>query len=126
MIVSRPNNVMNHGSPAAGMTYGSPLTSPMTRSAARSTIDLLMTLVRSALSDSISGHSASHCASGPSEGPLAQWLAECPEIESDSALLTSVINKSIVDLAALRVMGEVNGEPYVMPAAGLPWFMTLF
>jgi len=62
----------------------------------------------------------------PIDGPLAHWLAECPTFESDSAVLTSVINKSIVDLAALRVSGEVKGEPYVMPAAGLPWFMTLF
>ena len=60
------------------------------------------------------------------EGPLAHWLAECPHFESDSALLKSVFDKSIVDLAALRVSGEVAGEPYVMPAAGLPWFMTLF
>jgi glycogen debranching enzyme len=60
------------------------------------------------------------------EGPLAQWLAERPLIESDSALLKSVIDKSVVDLAALRISGEVQGEPYVMPAAGLPWFMTLF
>ena len=62
----------------------------------------------------------------PIDGPLAHWLAECPVFESDNALLASVINKSIVDLAALRVSGEVKGEPYVMPAAGLPWFMTLF
>jgi glycogen debranching enzyme len=62
----------------------------------------------------------------PIDGPLAHWLAECPIFESDNALLASVINKSIVDLAALRVSGEVKGEPYVMPAAGLPWFMTLF
>ena len=60
------------------------------------------------------------------EGPLAHWLAECPEFESDSAWLKSVFDKSIIDLAALRVSGEVRGEPYVMPAAGLPWFMTLF
>lgn len=60
------------------------------------------------------------------EGPLAHWLAECPKFDSDSALLKSVFDKSIVDLASLRVSGEVNGEPYVMPAAGLPWFMTLF
>jgi glycogen debranching enzyme len=59
-------------------------------------------------------------------GPLAKWLAERPLIESDSALLKSVIDKSMVDLAALRISGEVQGEPYVMPAAGLPWFMTLF
>ena len=62
----------------------------------------------------------------PFEGPLAHWLADCPRFESDSALLTSVFNKSIIDLASLRVSGEVRGEPYVMPAAGLPWFMTLF
>jgi glycogen debranching enzyme len=63
---------------------------------------------------------------GQFEGPLAQWLAERPQFESDSPLLKSVIDKSIVDLAALRISGEVSGEPYVMPAAGLPWFMTLF
>jgi glycogen debranching enzyme len=60
------------------------------------------------------------------EGPLARWLAQCPKFESDSALLKNVIDQSIVDLAALRIKGEVNGEPFVMPAAGLPWFMTLF
>ena len=60
------------------------------------------------------------------EGPLAHWLAECPQFESDSAELTSIFKKSIGDLAVLRVSGEVRGEPYVMPAAGLPWFMTLF
>jgi len=60
------------------------------------------------------------------QGPLARWLEERPLFESDSALLKNVVNKSIVDLAALRITGEVKGEPYVMPAAGLPWFMTLF
>lgn len=59
-------------------------------------------------------------------GPLELWLAERPQFESDSALLKSVIDKSIVDLAALRISGEVKEEAYVMPAAGLPWFMTLF
>lgn len=59
-------------------------------------------------------------------GPLTLWLENCPRFESDSALLTNVIEKSIVDLAALRISGAVEGEPFVMPAAGLPWFMTLF
>lgn len=62
----------------------------------------------------------------PFEGPLAHWLAETPRFDSSSPLLNSVFNKSIIDLASLRVRGEVIGEPYVMPAAGLPWFMTLF
>jgi len=62
----------------------------------------------------------------PLEGPLAHWLAECPQFESDNPVLKAVFDKSIVDLAALRVSGTLKGEPYVMPAAGLPWFMTLF
>jgi glycogen debranching enzyme len=62
----------------------------------------------------------------PFEGPLAQWLAECPRLECDNAVFNNVYNKSVIDLAALRVSGEVKGEPFVMPAAGLPWFMTLF
>src|SRR5262245_14712607 len=60
------------------------------------------------------------------EGPLAHWLAVRPQFDSDSPLLKSVFDQSVVDLAALRVSGDLNGEPYVMPAAGLPWFMTLF
>jgi len=59
-------------------------------------------------------------------GPLQVWLADRPQFESDSALLKNIVDKSIVDLAALRISGEVKGEAYVMPAAGLPWFMTLF
>lgn len=60
------------------------------------------------------------------EGALTDWLEDVPRFSSDSALLKSVIDKSVVDLAALRIAGELNGEPYVLPAAGLPWFMTLF
>ena len=36
------------------------------------------------------------------------------------------VPQSIVDLAALRITGDLLGEHYVLPAAGLPWFMTLF
>jgi glycogen debranching enzyme len=60
------------------------------------------------------------------EGALTNWLEGVPRFQSDSALLKSVFDKSILDLAALRIAGELNGEPYVLPAAGLPWFMTLF
>ena len=41
-------------------------------------------------------------------------------------MLTSVFRQSVVDLAALRITGDLLGESYVLPAAGLPWFMTLF
>jgi glycogen debranching enzyme len=60
------------------------------------------------------------------EGSLSSWLEQTPHFESDSALLKSVFDKSIVDLAALRIAGELEGEEFVLPAAGLPWFMTLF
>ena len=62
----------------------------------------------------------------PVEGPMRGWLEHVPGFESDSALLTSVFRQSVVDLAALRVTGDLLGESYVLPAAGLPWFMTLF
>ncbi len=60
------------------------------------------------------------------EGPLTNWLKRIPTLESDSALVDSVFRQSVVDLAALRINGELLGESYVLPAAGLPWFMTLF
>jgi glycogen debranching enzyme len=60
------------------------------------------------------------------EGPLTDWLGRVPRFESDSVLLQSVFDQSVVDLAALRITGELLGESYVLPAAGLPWFMTLF
>jgi glycogen debranching enzyme len=61
-----------------------------------------------------------------SDGALTSWLAEVPRFRCDSALLGSVLQRSIVDLAALRIEGELLDERYVLPAAGLPWFMTLF
>jgi glycogen debranching enzyme len=61
-----------------------------------------------------------------SEGALTNWLAEVPRFESDDVVLKDVLEKSVVDLAALRIEGELDGERYVLPAAGLPWFMTLF
>ncbi|HEU4355795.1 MAG TPA: glycogen debranching N-terminal domain-containing protein [Actinomycetota bacterium] len=61
-----------------------------------------------------------------SEGALTSWLAEVPRFRCESALLGSVLERSILDLAALRIEGDMRGEHFVLPAAGLPWFMTLF
>ena len=49
----------------------------------------------------------------------------CPR-SSRTTPIKAVFDKSIVDLAALRIEGTLGDEPYVLPAAGLPWFMTLF
>ncbi|HET9509418.1 MAG TPA: glycogen debranching N-terminal domain-containing protein [Gaiellaceae bacterium] len=62
----------------------------------------------------------------PVEGPLSGWLEDLPRFETESPLLANVFRQSVVDLAALRVTGDLLGESYVLPAAGLPWFMTLF
>ena len=62
----------------------------------------------------------------PVEEPLSGWLERVPDFEAESAVLTSVLRQSVVDLAALRISGDLLGESYVLPAAGLPWFMTLF
>lgn len=60
------------------------------------------------------------------EGALTGWLDEVPRFRCGSALLRAVLDRSVLDLAALRIEGELDGERYVLPAAGLPWFMTLF
>jgi len=62
----------------------------------------------------------------PHAGPLTDWLERVPRLESPSSLLDNVFRQSVVDLAALRITGDLLGEHYVLPAAGLPWFMTLF
>jgi glycogen debranching enzyme len=59
-------------------------------------------------------------------GALTTWLEQAPQFDSDNHILKRVLDKSVLDLAALRVAGQYGGEPFVLPAAGLPWFMTLF
>jgi glycogen debranching enzyme len=59
-------------------------------------------------------------------GASSGWLERIPTFEAENSLLTNVLRQSVVDLAALRVTGDLLGESYVLPAAGLPWFMTLF
>jgi glycogen debranching enzyme len=56
---------------------------------------------------------------------LEEWIELAPELGSDSDGLEHTYRQSLVDLAALRFYSEIlPGES--LPAAGLPWFMTLF
>jgi glycogen debranching enzyme len=59
---------------------------------------------------------------------LSRWQDQVPEFESDWDLLEAVFRQSVTDLAALRITGRVPGlrTEVALPAAGLPWFMTLF
>jgi glycogen debranching enzyme len=56
---------------------------------------------------------------------LEDWLEQAPALESDSDTLEHVYRQSLVDLAALRFYSQILPDES-LPAAGLPWFMTLF
>jgi glycogen debranching enzyme len=57
---------------------------------------------------------------------LERWLQDAPRLESDSDSLKATYRRSLVDLAALRFSPPVAGRGTSLPAAGLPWFMTMF
>ncbi len=56
---------------------------------------------------------------------LEQWVADAPKLECEDGPLTATYHRSLVDLAALRFSPPVGGGRS-LPAAGLPWFMTMF
>ncbi|MBQ1010966.1 amylo-alpha-1,6-glucosidase [Micromonospora sp. M51] len=56
---------------------------------------------------------------------MRDWVAAAPTLDTDSVGLQQVYHRSLVDLAALRFAPLSLGGASV-PAAGLPWFMTLF
>ncbi len=55
---------------------------------------------------------------------LDAWLAAAPSLSSSWDELPRIYRRSMVDLAALRFVSGVL--PGALPAAGLPWFMTVF
>ena len=59
------------------------------------------------------------------ERSLQKWLEESPRIECDWEPLPATYRRSLVDLAALRFSPMIAGGRS-LPAAGLPWFMTMF
>jgi glycogen debranching enzyme len=60
------------------------------------------------------------------ERSLDGWLEEAPRLECDLDSLKTTYRRSLVDLAALRFSPPVAGRGKSLPAAGLPWFMTMF
>jgi glycogen debranching enzyme len=56
---------------------------------------------------------------------LAELVRLAPKVETDWEPLKLTYARSIVDLAALRFYAQEGSEAAV-PAAGLPWFQTLF
>ncbi len=55
---------------------------------------------------------------------LDDWLSTAPKLTCEWSTLEQTYRRSLVDLAALRFFpGFVSGS---LPAAGLPWFMSIF
>ena len=50
------------------------------------------------------------------------WLGERPVVEGGSSDVRRVMERSLVDLASLRI----DGDDGVLLAAGVPWFLTVF
>ena len=59
------------------------------------------------------------------EQGLQRWLEAAPRLECDWEPLQATYHRSLVDLAALRFSPPIAGGKS-LPAAGLPWFMTMF
>jgi len=55
---------------------------------------------------------------------LAAWRLRVPQIRSDWDDLSKSFFQSVSDLASLRMRG--GGRTGRLPAAGMPWFMTVF
>jgi glycogen debranching enzyme len=56
---------------------------------------------------------------------LERWVTRAPRLTCDWEPLTTTYRRSLVDLAALRFSPIIAGTRS-LPAAGLPWFMTMF
>jgi glycogen debranching enzyme len=56
---------------------------------------------------------------------LEKWVQAAPRLESDWDPLQMTYRRSLVDLAALR-FETLTMPGRALPAAGLPWFMTMF
>ncbi len=61
------------------------------------------------------------------EESLRAWRLHAPELVTDWEDLRNTYQRSLADLAALRMRPRNHGVPSRnLPAAGLPWFMTVF
>ncbi len=55
-----------------------------------------------------------------------RWHAVTTKVETSHPLFTDSVAQSLEDMAALRLFEHDYGEDVWIPAAGVPWFVTLF
>jgi glycogen debranching enzyme len=87
-------------------------------------------VVTAALASGETRRQTKHASSGRNgrstmEANLERWLESAPRVECDWEPLRTTYRRSLVDLAALRFSPPIAGGRS-LPAAGLPWFMTMF
>jgi glycogen debranching enzyme len=58
--------------------------------------------------------------------PIAEWRDGVARLHSDSHLLEELVKTTTRDLVALRIAAKAGDEEIMLPAAGAPWFLTLF
>jgi glycogen debranching enzyme len=58
------------------------------------------------------------------QSSLSQWNDQTPSLHSTSRIVQRSFDRSVRDLAALRMHSEHDDVP--LPAAGMPWFMAVF
>ena len=56
---------------------------------------------------------------------LQEWLHQAPELEAKDDL-QQVYDRSLVDLASLRIRPREEHLRWAMPAGGVPWFLAVF
>jgi glycogen debranching enzyme len=69
--------------------------------------------------------SGGNCGSPSRPDDLGEWLESAPSLSSDWRTFELAYERSLVDLAALRFYPPILPGK-ALPAAGLPWFMTVF
>ena len=62
----------------------------------------------------------------PLDDATRQWHDQRARLTSDWPLLVQVMDKSADDILALRGQIVIGDQQVIVPAAGLPWFLTLF
>jgi glycogen debranching enzyme len=55
---------------------------------------------------------------------LASWRLSVPQLHASSDTICNTFERSVADLASLRM--RAAGRLGTLPAAGMPWFMTVF
>lgn len=55
-----------------------------------------------------------------------EFLDKATKLHASNAEIAGFYQQSLVDIGALRIQVEDNGQKFWMPAAGIPWFMAVF